>query len=299
MKKHRYWIIAVAIILTGILYVGYGFAKEKEPIREPVYESPRVYTNSSGKVVFKEFFEDLTVNRIEFFDPDSGKLLYGVTLQDGRLVGEREGMGVGENDGTFDPTGEIDEYKYFTINGKTLLRTYEYNGELLRYSVIVGEASRPLALSIDLKQGSVKRATREFRLNNEKVHFKRRTESDTYEEIYFHNDGSDTKREYKSGFLEREHHTSPGEVRSYILSHRAYYLRGKHAFTVKNKYNKENFKEEVAVYDSNDKLVSKANLIFGESLYLEEDTVNGRKGLQVIYKGPLGKKKVEATKFEE
>lgn len=82
-RANRWWGIAAAVILmTGVLCQGAARAAEQEPIREPVYESPRIYRDIDGKVVFKEFFEGLAITRIEFFDPDSGELLYGASLKD-------------------------------------------------------------------------------------------------------------------------------------------------------------------------------------------------------------------------
>ncbi len=299
MKKLRWWIISFAVILMYALYSGHSRASENEPIREPVYESPRVYTDSNNKVVFKEFFEGLTVNRIEFFDPGSGELLYGVSLQDGRLVGRREGSAVGENDGPFDESGEFVRHKYLTNNRKCVLGTKEYKGELVRYSLIGDGVAQPPTVTIKLKKGRIVRASRKFFLNNEIVEFERGFGSGTYREIYFHNDRSLIHREYNSGFLKIEAHRIPAEGGRKLTPYSAHYLRGKLAFTIKNKFNKENFREEIAIYDAHDKLVGKVNPVSGEKLYLKEEVVDGRKAFQVIRRWQDRQEKVEAMKFED
>ena len=316
MKRLRWWIISLTVILLSGMNAGYGRTEGNEPIREPMYKSPRVYTNIDGKVMFKEFFDGLTVTRIEFFDPDSGELLYGSSLQEGRLIGEREGTGGGKFvEDPLNERREIVKNKYFTHSGKTLLVTREHNGELVSYMASLGKWPyeysnktyyESLYISVDLKKGRIKRSHRRFIRNNERVVFKRGLPPDTYEELYFHNDGSRTKYEYKLGFLQIKYHFIPAEGGGKLMPYSAYYLRGRLAFTEKRKW-KHNFiqgkrnwyTEEIAVYDSQDKLIGKANPVFGEHLYLKKEVVEGRNALQVIRLGQDGEGKVEAMKFED
>jgi len=91
-----------------------------------------------------------------------------------------------------------------------------------------------------MKKGRIKDEHCRFIFNNEVVAFKRDTGSGTYEDTYFHNDGSKTYRRYKSGFLERERHEIPVEGGGRIVPYITYYLQGRLAFTAKMKW-KQNF----------------------------------------------------------
>jgi len=298
MKRNLWLIITLSLIISCALNAGQGWTAEKGPIKEPVYESPRVYTNIDGKVVFKEFIEGLIVTRIEFFDPDSGELLYGASLMNGRLVGKREGSAVGENDGPFNESESIIKHKYLTQSKNIVLMTRESKGEIGEYSVIGGNISSPLTIGVRINKGRIERARWRFLLNNEKVDFKRNYGPNLYEETYFHDDGSDTYYRYKLGLLQTKRHLIPAPGGGSFPSYQAEYLQGRLSYFLKYK-NNQNFITETSVYDAQDKFIGNANPIFGEKIFIRRIEVNGQKALQVIHRGKDGKEKIKAKKFED